>query len=295
MDHLKACPVCQGTDFSHFISCKDYTVSKETFHLEQCSTCGFVMTNPKPSDAELPRYYQSDAYISHSNKSSNIIDQIYKISRTYTLQWKYRLIQQLSLNTPNSILDYGCGTGAFLKECKKNGINVTGVEPSEVAREQARKNTQSLIVPDISEIANQYDAITLWHVLEHVSNLNETLTLLKSHLAENGTMFIAVPNLKSADANKYGKFWAAYDVPRHLWHFTANTMERLLNNHHLKLINVVPMKLDAYYVSLLSEKYRSDGKGAVAGMIKAALQGWKSNSLAKNTREYSSLIYIARK
>lgn len=294
MRYLSVCPLCQESELTTFLSCEDYTVSHETFQLERCVRCGFVLTNPQPEADLLPKYYQSDAYISHSNKSLNLIDLVYKISRNYTLKWKYHLIQKHSSYTPASILDYGCGTGAFLTECKKHKLEIRGVEPSSNARSQAAQNTKAEIHSNLTQVNNNSDVITLWHVLEHVHDLNETMEALKARLNENGTMFIAVPNHRSHDAQSYGKFWAGYDVPRHLWHFSQNTMQDLLARHQLTLVDVVPMQLDAYYVSLLSEKYRRDING-LSRMIKAMAEGWKSNKEAKKTSDYSSLIYIARK
>lgn len=294
MEYLPECPVCQEQKFEPYLHSKDYTVSHETFHLQKCRRCGFVFTNPRPTDGELPKYYQSEAYISHSNKSRSLFDQVYKISRAFTLKWKYNLILKHCATRPSSILDYGCGTGAFLQKCKNHQLQISGVEPSPIARAQAIQKTSGKIVSSLHEVTGHFDAITLWHVLEHVSNLNETITSLKEHLHENGTMFIAVPNLRSKDAQTYKEYWAGFDVPRHLWHFSRNTMEMLLTRHHLTLANVVPMRLDAYYVSLLSEKY-INGMHRVSGIAQAAWQGLSSNKSAKTNGEYSSLIYIVRK
>lgn len=294
MRYLSVCPICQASELTTFLSCEDYTVSHETFQLERCLTCGFVLTNPQPEVDVSPKYYQSDAYISHSNKSLNLIDLIYKISRHYTLKWKYQLIQKHSSSKPHSILDYGCGTGAFLAVCKKKRLEIRGVEPSTNARSQATQKTKTEILSSLTQVNNKSDVITLWHVLEHVHDLNETVESLKACLNKNGTMFIAVPNHQSRDAEWYGKFWAGYDVPRHLWHFSRKTMQALLARHQLTLADVVPMKLDAYYVSLLSEKYKRH-KTDASSLIKAIAQGWKSNKEAKKNSDYSSLIYIARK
>ena len=295
MEQVTICPICKGSDLTTYLSCKDYTVSNETFDLRKCASCGLVLTTPRPTDSELNKYYQSDAYISHSNKSSNLVDQVYKIARTFTLKWKYNLITKHSPVRPSSILDYGCGTGAFLQECQKHGMKIAGVEPSDIARRKAQEETGATIAPDLNSVSAEFDVITLWHVLEHVANLNQTLTALKKQLHKNGTMFIAVPNLLSTDAKIYKEFWAGYDVPRHLWHFSKASMKKLLTNHGLKLIGILPMQLDAYYVSLLSEKYRNKGKGSFSGMVKATLHGWESNQQGKTTQEYSSLIYIVRK
>lgn len=294
MDYLAACPLCQETRLSHYTSCKDYTVSHETFDLQQCAACGFVFTNPRPPDEQLPAYYQSDAYISHSNTSRQLLDKVYKIARSFTLKWKYELIIKYSLEKPLSLLDYGCGTGAFLQQCRVKGLKIAGVEPAANARAQAQTLTETPISESLEEIKEMFSVITLWHVLEHVTNLHQTIERLASHLHQNGTMFIAVPNLTSADAQYYKTNWAAFDVPRHLWHFSKDTMRKLLAAHNLKVHHILPMQLDSYYVSLLSERYQNQKQGL--GIFASALiQGWKSNNKAKTSGEYSSLIYIVRK
>jgi 2-polyprenyl-3-methyl-5-hydroxy-6-metoxy-1,4-benzoquinol methylase len=294
MHHVPACPACHHTDYSPFLSCKDYTVSHETFQLVKCTNCGFVITSPRPEEDELPRYYQSQAYISHANRSLNLVDAVYKVTRRFTLQWKYNIMQKHSIRKPSSLFDFGCGTGDFLLECKKHGMNISGAEPSIRARNEAARKTGANIAPALNQIAGKFDAITLWHVLEHVPDLEATLVALKHHLEKEGTLFIAIPNYRSKDATRYGVHWAGFDVPRHLWHFSKDTMARLLTRVKLNVVHILPMPLDAYYVSLLSEKYKT-GNYNVSTITKGLLQGWKSNRAAKSTREYSSLIYIIRK
>lgn len=297
MQQVTTCPVCHGKILLSFLSCKDFSVTKETFQLVQCESCCLVITTPQPDESELEKYYISPNYISHTNKLSNLTDLLYKTSRHLTLRWKYNLIRKHSITskTPLEILDFGCGTGDFLKLCKQYHHKTTGVEPSLVARSAAIRNTNACIVSKITEVAHpSFDVITLWHVLEHVTKLDETMEKLKDKLKNDGTLFIAVPNLKSLDAKKYKDDWAAYDVPRHLWHFTQGPMETLLHKHNLKLISIIPMLLDAYYVSLLSEQYKN-GKNFLSNFSRALVQGWMSNREAKKTKAYSSLIYIASK
>jgi SAM-dependent methyltransferase len=294
MQHLSACPICQGHDLKLYLSCQDHSVSHETFTLQKCGHCGFVMTNPRPMEYDLPRYYASETYISHSDRSTSLIDHIYRTSRRFTLKWKYNVVHTHSTTKPTNILDFGCGTGAFLSECQKNSMQISGVEPSSIAREIAIRTTKARIWENLSDIQGNYHVITLWHVLEHVPALHETLDKIKNHLKPNGTMFIAVPNLKSLDAKRYLEYWAGYDVPRHLWHFSKDTMKKTLESHDLNLVTTIPMRLDSYYVSLLSEKYKNGDKGPM-NMAKAVLQGWQSNKQARKTSQYSSLIYIVRK
>jgi len=206
--------------------------------------------------------------------------------------WKFNLVKNHLKGGP--LLDFGSGTGRFLQYCKSKGIPVHGVEPSP----EARKNTNADL--DIADSLThlpplQFDVITLWHVLEHVYTLKETLEALRSRLSEDGTIFIAVPNWKSSDATHYKESWAAYDVPRHLWHFSKDSIPSLLNRSGLSIKEVLPMKLDAYYVSLLSEKYQRHGTLGVTGLLYGIYAGVRSNLRAKTDGHYSSLIYVVKK
>lgn len=289
------CPICGNHIFQDVFTCKDYTATHESFALIKCQQCQFVITSPRPSDDELGKYYLSEDYISHTNEAKTLLDKIYLAARNYTLAWKRKLILNQSTRIENKLLDYGCGTGAFLHATTKDGWKSFGVEPSAQAREEAKKITNAPVYKSVEEISNDtFDSITLWHVLEHVPDLNQLLQKLKSLLAENGTMFIAVPNHSSWDGKNYSQHWAGFDVPRHLWHFSDQNMKKLVENNGLELKQIVPMKLDAFYISLLSEKYRR-GNTTIVGMTAAFINGLKSNILASRNGQYSSLIYIVRK
>jgi 2-polyprenyl-3-methyl-5-hydroxy-6-metoxy-1,4-benzoquinol methylase len=292
---ITECPVCSKKALKKLFDCKDYTVSHETFGLIYCDNCQLAITSPRPSNEELGRYYDSEDYISHSNTSKTLTDKVYQVARQFTLNWKLQAIEKNSLTkTKLKILDFGCGTGAFLQKCKDTGHKVMGVEPSNTARAIAEGNINVELQSSLDKVDGTFDTITLWHVLEHVPDLNGTLEKLKSRLEQNGTMFIAVPNHQSPDAKKYKAMWAGYDVPRHLWHFSQRAMHALATKHNLTQVNVLPMKLDSFYVSLLSEKYIV-GKQTPSTMIKAFAFGLQSNTLARKDNNYSSLIYIFRK
>lgn len=290
-----SCPICNAQSFTPYLKVKDYTVSHETFQLLQCNQCSFLFTFPIPKD--LSRYYQSPQYISHSNKASGITDVLYKFARTVTLRWKTNIINYYDTLPSRSLLDYGCGTGAFLAHAKKSGWKINGVEPADQPRAAATIATQTSIASSIQLLpAQKFSAITLWHVLEHIEDLHFILDALKSRLEDHGTIFIAVPNHNSYDAQKYKAHWAAYDTPRHLWHFTQNDIRTLMKQHGLTLQKIVPMKLDALYVSILSETYKTAKPTAgAASLIRGLVTGLKSNISALRSQEYSSLIYIARK
>ena len=297
MINIEKCPICQGTDFSAHLTCTDHAVSHETFQINRCTNCELLITSPRPADKDLGRYYLSDSYTSHVTKARSLLDRTYLLARSFTLKWKLHLLEKHHSKKKGLILDFGCGVGEFLREAAKKGWQITGVEPSAIARKNAEPTVSPRIVPSLQEIqpnAAKFDVITAWHVIEHVSDLNNTIQTLKQQLKHDGTIFIAVPNHNSWDARHYKSSWAAYDVPRHLWHFNIKSMTRLLNAHSLSVINVVPMRLDAFYVSLLSEKYKS-GAIAIKGFAKSLINGLISNRSARKKTEYSSLIYIVKK
>ena len=286
------CPACGSYSLHHFLDCIDHSVSRESFRLIQCKNCDLLLTDPQPDAAGIQRYYQFEDYVSHTSNATNLINSIYLFARKYTLKQKLNLINNYS--DKGKLLDMGCGTGNFLDVCIRNGWWAGGIESSENARKIAMKTVRNISGSLQDHIGQDYDVITLWHVLEHLKNFSASLDILKKLLKTSGTIFIAVPNYQSYDARHYKEYWAGYDVPRHLWHFSKKTMENILRKHQFKLVDIRPMKLDAYYVSLLSEKYRRK-KITPVGLLNALKTGLASNLSARKTINYSSLIYIVRK
>jgi 2-polyprenyl-3-methyl-5-hydroxy-6-metoxy-1,4-benzoquinol methylase len=289
---IDICPLCKSKNIKNLIICKDFLVSGESFAINECENCTFKFTNPRPLDEELSKYYQSEDYISHSNKSNSFRHIIYKIVRNYTLKKKLKLIN--SLSEKGNILDVGCGTGEFLKVCSSNHWKVSGVEPDFKARKKSEKLLNISIYDDVfnCEHYNTFQIITLWHVLEHLPDIHANIKHLKKILAKGGRILFALPNVDSFDSKIYKEYWAAYDVPRHLYHFNQNTFKKLMKQHGMEVKKIIPMKLDAFYISLLSERY----KNKYFNYIKSFISGWKSNSYAKkNKNNYSSLIYIVKK
>jgi 2-polyprenyl-3-methyl-5-hydroxy-6-metoxy-1,4-benzoquinol methylase len=254
-----------------------------------------LFTAEAPGQSDISRYYQSDVYISHTDGNKGLIEQLYQLVRKKTLVGKRKLVAGICRIQKGDILDYGCGTGAFLNEMKTSGWQVSGIEPDNGARKRAEQLVGSKIgLPEeLSELSSgQYDVITMWHVLEHVHELNWTIEQLKRLLKENGKLFIAVPNHHSFDARHYRSFWAAYDVPRHLYHFSPDTLSLLMEKHGLKVISKKAMWFDSFYVSMLSEKYKC-GK---INYFKAVCIGLISNFITVFNREKcSSLIYVVSK
>src|ERR1035437_9854168 len=247
METLKNCPVCNYDKFNPFLSCIDYTVSRETFNVVQCDSCGFRFTNPRPDEKEIGNYYQGEQYISHSDTKKGIVNKLYQIVRNYTIKQKIKLINKLTSPelTSRNILDIGCGTGEFLNACKENGWKITGVEPSEIARKNAKQKYNIIPLPQekLFEInGKKFNVVTLWHVLEHIHQLDKTIEQISKIISDDGRLIIAVPNCNSFDAKKYGAYWAAWDLPRHIFHFTKKDIETVFKKYGFELTEVLPMK-----------------------------------------------------
>lgn len=270
-----------------YIKSKDYTLTNEEFELHYNSKFDLLFTNPKPKNLE--KYYDSNDYISHTDSSKTLVDKLYQYVKNYTLKNKLKLINSFNTNQ-KKILDIGAGTGDFINVCKNNSWNTTGIEPSKKAR--ATASTKNLVLKEsIADLGEEkFDIITMWHVLEHVPNLNEYIVKLKKLLTRDGVLIIAVPNYKSYDAKYYKEHWAAYDVPRHLWHFSKTSIERLFALVDMYVEKRIPMIFDSFYVSLLSEKYKKNQMK----LFRAFYIGLVSNLKAKQSKEYSSLIYIIK-
>lgn len=276
-----------------FLEVKDHSVSGESFQLLHNEVFDMLETSPQPSTKKLPEYYQSDDYISHTDSKRNLFERVYHLVRNISLSKKVKLINK-SASGSKKLLDIGCGTGDFLESAEKSGWSVNGIEPDRGAREIANIKTNNK-VQDTSALKNlqesSFDVITLWHVLEHLPDLEDQVRAIEKLLKEDGTLIIAVPNFKSFDAKFYQDYWAAYDVPRHLWHFSQKSISKLFSKIGMYVIETKPMKFDSFYVSLLSEKYKF-GK---MRFFNAFYRGLQSNLKAKRSGEYSSLIYILKK
>ena len=295
MIHYTSCPVCKSESIQAQLSAKDHTVSQKEFSIWHCNACTARFTQDAPEQDAIAAYYASDNYISHSDTKKGIINSLYHLVRKRTLISKRKLVMNETGMMKGEILDIGCGTGAFLNSMKEAGWTINGLEPDAAARNKAVElyNIHPQESGRLFELKSAaYHTITMWHVLEHVHELHAYIKQIGELLTPNGRLFIAVPNYTSADGNIYKENWAAYDVPRHLYHFSPQSMEKLLSMNGLKLTAVKPMWFDSFYVSMLSEQYKN-GKGNI---LKAVFNGFVSNLKALgNTRKCSSVIYVISK
>jgi len=293
--HYNECPVCSSNHIQKLLDIQDYTVSQEIFEVWHCSKCTFRFTQNIPTADNIGPYYQSANYISHSDTQDGFIHRCYHLVRNYTLQLKRKLIQETTGKQIGDLLDVGAGTGAFSKVMKNAGWAVTGLEPDETARKNALEiNELQLLSPDnLYKISPEsFDAITMWHVLEHVHDLQGYLEKYHSILRKNGRLIIAVPNYTSYDASVYQQYWAAYDVPRHLYHFSPESMSMLADKKGFKINSIRPMWFDSFYVSMLSEQYKTGGNQYLSAFWTGLLSNLKT---IFDHKKCSSVIYILEK
>ena len=292
---VRECPVCDSTNFSPFLTCTDYFVSGEQFTIKRCGNCGFKITENIEDEENIGRYYQSEEYISHSNTSKGMINAVYHQVRNYMLGQKRKLVESAAGMQSGRIMDVGTGTGFFLNEMSRHGWQVTGTEKSPDARQfaQTEFNLNMLETEELFNLKdNSFDVITLWHVLEHIHRLQENMQTFRRLLKKEGKLIIAVPNHDSYDAQHYKEFWAAYDVPRHIWHFAPQQMQLLGEKYGFQLTGTKTMPFDSFYVSLLSEKYKKAKVPLLGGMVHGKIS-WINSLL--NPKKCSSVIYVFEK
>lgn len=293
--NVQLCPVCDESNFSTFLTCTDFFVSKEKFKIKECDSCGFKITDDVADEDEIGSYYQSEEYISHSNTAKGLVNAIYHFVRKIMLQRKRRLVEKNAGMLKGQLLDIGAGTGYFLNEMQQYGWRVTGTEKSCEARGFAKKEFD-LNINETHELFQfedkSFDVITLWHVLEHIHRLDENMKTFHRLLKNHGRLVVAVPNHDSYDARHYKEFWAAYDVPRHIWHFSPEQMNRFGEKHKLKLVKMRPMPFDSFYVSILSERYKKSGMALLKGLFHGKISWLNSLFYAGKC---SSVIYVFEK
>lgn len=295
-ERLTKCPLCKSGLFLNHTQLKDHSISKEVFLVCQCSNCQLLFTNPRPKESEIQYYYESEDYISHKNQSNNLTNTLYKQVRKITLKKKLELVNAQH-SEKRRILDIGAGTGHFLETASKGGWKTYGIEPNQEAR-IILKEKGIKTYNDLQEIkkGKKFTVITLFHVLEHIHELRKTAKKIYKLLEDSGTLIIAVPNKDSFDAAHYNEYWAAWDVPRHLYHFNKESITYFAEEFDFKIVDTVPMYFDSYYVSILSEKYINTSKSPLKNLLTGVYNGLKSNHWAKkNGNNYSSLLFILKK
>lgn len=293
--HTDQCPVCGAADGEAFLTCKDHYATGESFELVRCSGCGFVRTQDFPDEAEIGRYYESADYVSHTDTRRGLMNKVYHAVRRLMLARKADMVEGLvAPKSGRRLLDIGCGTGYFLSTMKERGWQTLGVEKSRLAREAGQAHFALNVLSDIREVSDgeRFDVITLWHVMEHLQDLKMVFGRLRTLLADGGALVVALPNRSSYDSAFYGADWAAYDVPRHLWHFEPATFSRLARREGFRVEKYAPMPFDAFYVGMLSERYAGHKLSFVRGMWRGTVA--LAHAL-RDPQKSSSIIYVLRR
>lgn len=293
--NVSVCPVCDGSWFSPFITCTDFFVSGEEFQIKICDSCGFKITENIEDEENIGPYYQSENYISHSNTTKGFVNTVYHAVRKFMLVRKKQIVKNVTGLKKGNLLDVGTGTGFFADEMNKAGWKMTGIEKSSDARDFAGNEFNLEILPPeklYTLAESQFDCITLWHVLEHIHNLEKNMEAYHRLLKPGGKLVIAVPNHESYDAKHYGECWAAWDVPRHIWHFAPRQMKLLAKKHGFEFLKIFTLPFDSFYVSMLSEKYKKSGLAFLRGIIHGKIS-WLNSVLKKDAA--SSVVYVFEK
>lgn len=289
------CPLCKSSKLQSLFSCKDQFATNEKFDIYKCQDCSFTFTQNIPDEKEIGRYYESPSYISHSDTNKGFVNHCYHIVREIMLRKKAKLINSLVDKSKTRLLDYGAGTGYFARIMQKYDWDVTAIEKSPQARNfsKERFNFEMQAPETLNDYEEGYfDVVTMWHVMEHIQHINEFWELLYNILDDNGIAVIALPNCMSHDAQHYGENWAAYDVPRHLWHFSPSTIMKFGRKHGFILERQYTMPFDGFYISMLSEQNKGSKFSTLKGCLNGLL-GWIASWNKKSAS--SSIIYVFRK
>lgn len=295
MPDMSVCPACQATTATDLFQARDHLVSGREFLIRRCTNCGMGWTVDPPAEEDAGKYYVSDEYISHTDSKQSLADRLYHLARGFMLKRKGKLVDSAVGKSAGIMMDFGSGTGYFAAFMQQRGWQVTGIELSEMARNYSveRFGIRAIGPQQVRDLPSaSADCVTFWHVLEHLYDPAGWMDEVKRILKDDGRCIIALPNFASADAEWFGKRWAALDVPRHLWHFSPQAFREFAEKQGFVCESTSALPLDLFYISLLS--YRNDGKGmplargVLTGVVIALRSLFRRDSA-------SSLVYVLSK
>ena len=263
----------------------DHFLTNETFTIKKTPIKGLLQTHPPPPKNKIQQYYSTNKYISHDSTGSGPFYFLYRTIRRINFWFKYWLMNKKELFS--KMLDFGSGDQYFIQQLQQRKHNVFGVDP--LKPNMSKQVYDSIFNESLDN--KKFSCITAWHSLEHVYELENVIKRFCQILDENGIVIVAVPNYRSFDAKFYKSFWAAYDVPRHLWHFDKQSIIKVFYNNGFSFIKTTPLLFDSYYISLMSEKYKKSN----FRIFNSIVVGTVSNIAAFFTKEYSSNIFVFKK
>ena len=311
------CPISKSKEFIPYLQVPDRfdNSGKADWNLVRSCASGLIMLNPRPDSAEISRHYRNDGYDPYRNSrnSSSFKERTYLAARTLLLGYRAGIILKGWVKPLEecAVLEIGCSTGDLLNYFhRRSGVpvnNLAGVEPDADSARHARECFGLNIFPSIaaqSAEKKRFDRIVLWHTLEHIHAINETLHEVSAQLKPDGQLVIALPNPASFDAEYFRENWIAWDAPRHLYHFWPGTVEKLLALHGLSVFRRQPYFPDTVYNTLYSEGLvRKRNESAVGSRQSAVLRALKILNLIakaavdaiKGGARASSVVYYARR
>jgi len=227
-----SCPVCLnpvtapalvGTDFL-------FESTSKTFTLYSCEACRCLFLHPMPDSREIERFYPADYW--WNARRSGGLKKLESVYRKLALRDHVAFITKAAGNRSVDVLDVGCGSGTLLGLLKHRGFRVTGLDFSAEAAAIAKaENGVDVAVGSLEEAhfpAESFDVVTLFHVMEHVTNPRLVLAEVSRVLKPNGVAILQVPNIESWQFKIFGARWYGLDIPRHVIDYSRNSMLKLL-------------------------------------------------------------------
>ena len=267
-------------DHKHF-KVKDYIKSGDLFQLYKDNNSGIVWTFlDKNHNHEY--YYSSEKYIPHKEKKG-FFGFLYLFVQKIMFRYKLKNLKN-HINKNKIVLDYGSGDGRFAEYLNQLQIKTMTYDPLVKKLDESEPNSYQ--TPE-----NQIDTIMMWHVIEHIPDLDSSIKAIYNSIKNKGSLVVAVPNIDSYDSKHYKECWAGFDVPRHLYHFNHESLINFIEKQGFIYNYRKPLIFDSFYVSILSEKNRNNPFGTLNGLI----IGLISNLFALFSTNYSSSFYVFTK
>ena len=250
------CIICENNESVDYLQLTDrLSILPTNYHLVQCQ-CSFVYLNPRPKIDNISSYYPSEKYDPHYMSNKSIWIKFYHFVQFFTLRWKYSKIPDI--HRSRNLLDIGAGQGEFASFMSKRGWNVV-IQDANIDIIDKNIPHDYNFVKDLQQIneSESFNVITLWHSLEHIHNIKDLYSQINRLLAPEGVLLIAVPNLQAPEKKSFGVKWAAYDAPRHLYHFHPDSIKRLCMKYDFKIVRKFSLFQDSPYNILLSISNKS--------------------------------------
>lgn len=294
-ERLNPCPLCGAIETVPYATCSDHASSRLQYLLLRCPACGVVFTDNHPEEDEMEQFETLDSQIRRADSPEGITERLYRHVRRRMLRRKAGLVVRQSYRDSGTLLNYGAKRGFFSDHMERKGWKVTSVDRHHENRQFSLEHFHHRMsgMQEMSDFTPEtFDVITLWHVFEHENEPERLLDTFHRILRPGGILVMSCPNICSTDAMHYGPYWAAYDVPRHLWHFNPVSLNRLVHRHGFTLMHHEKMPYDCFYISIMSEQYMMHRLAFLRGMA-YGLHSWLV-SLTRRGRS-SSIVYVFRK